>query len=216
MAKCYMCDNESTSVEHTPPRGFFPVGLRTNLITVPACKIHNEDTSQDDEYVRNILTMSIENNDTAITHFFDKSLKSLQRSPGLAANIRNSLKEVSFYKLDAHSFQIDRRRFDRNIRKIAYSLFYHEYGYTWERLLAVTTNQLKMPNMTNDHLGDMFDDLVEDLDTLTFKGENPLVFKYALLDFGENRFEKAIFMLFYEGFPFWIIPDKTSTHNDFD
>lgn len=216
MAKCYMCDNESTSIEHTPPRGFFPVGNRNNLVTVPACQTHNEDTSKDDEYVRNIITMSIENNETSINHFFDKSLRSFQRSPGLAANVRNSLKEVSYYKLDAHAFQIDRPRFDRIIRKISYALFYHEYGYTWERLLAATTNQLKMPDMTVDHLGEMFKGLLEDLDTLDFKGENSQVFKYAFLDFGDAPHDKALFMLFYEGFPFWIIPDRTSNHNDFD
>ena len=216
MAKCYMCDNESTSVEHTPPRSFFPTNMRTNLITVPACQAHNEDTSKDDEYVRNIITMSIENNQTSIEHFFDKSFRSFQRSPGLAANVRNSLKDASFYKLDAKSFQIDRPRFDRTIRKIAYALFYKEYGYTWERLLAATTNQLKMSDMTNDHLGEIFETLSDDLNELQFKGENPLVFKYAFIDFGVGEFDKALFMMFYEGFPFWIIPDKTSEHCSFD
>jgi len=211
-----MCDNDSTSVEHTPPKSFFSTGNRNNLITVPACKTHNEATSMDDEYVRNIITMSIDNNQTSINHFFDKSLRSFQRSPGLATSVRESLKDVSFYKLNAHSFQIDRRRFDKVIRKIAYALFYHEFGYTWSRLLAVTTNQLKMANMTDDHLGEMFNGLLDDLDTLNFKGENPLVFKYAFLDFGSDPHDKAIFMLFYEGFPFWIIPDRTSNYNDFD
>ena len=216
MPKCYMCDNESISVEHTPPRGFFPVGMRTNLITVPSCQTHNEDTSNDDEYVRNILTTSIENNQTSINHFFNKSLKSFQRNPVLAANVRNSLKDVSFYKLNAKSYSIDRSRFDRIIRKIAYALFYSEYCFTWERLLAVTTNQLRMADMTNDHLGDLFDTLTEGLDMLILKGENPLVFKYAFIESGPGRFDKALFMLFYEGFPFWIIPDSTSNHCDLD
>lgn len=216
MPKCYMCDNESTSVEHTPPRGFFPVNHRTNLITVPACQTHNEDTSKDDEYVRNVLTVCIENNQTSIDHFFNKSLKSFQRNPGLAAEVRNSLKDASFYKLDAKAFQIDRQRFDRVIRKIAYAVFYKEYGFTWQRLLAATTNQLKMSDMSNDHLGELFETLTEDLDKLPLKGENPLVFQYAFIEFSADKFDKALFMLFYEGFPFWIIPDKTSNHCDFD
>jgi len=216
MAKCYMCDEESTSVEHSPPKSFFPTDKRTNLITVPACKTHNEDTSKDDEYVRNIITMSIENNQTSIDHFFDKSLRSFQRSPGLTSAIRNSLKDVSFYKLNAKSFQLDRPRFDRVIRKIAYALFYQEYGYTWERLLAATTNQLKMEDMSNDHLGDIFETLSDDLNELQLKGENPLVFQYAFINFGPDRNDKALFMLFYEGFPFWIIPDKTSNQNSLD
>jgi hypothetical protein len=211
-----MCDEENTSVEHVPPRSFFPTNMRNNLITVPACKTHNEDTSKDDEYVRNVITMSIENNQTSIDHFFDKSLHSFERSAGLAANVRNSLKDVSFYKLNAKSFQVDRPRFDRVVRKVAYALFYKEYGYTWERLLAATTNQLKMANMTNDHLGELFETLTDDLNELQLKGENPLVFKYAFIDFGTDRNDKALFMLFYEGFPFWIIPVKTSNHCSFD
>lgn len=216
MSKCYMCNNDSTSVEHAPPRSFFPTDKRSNLITVPACKTHNEETSKDDEYTRNIITMSIDNNQTSIDHFFDKSLRSFQRSPGLAAAIIKSIRDISFYNLNATSLQLDRTRFDRVIRKISYALFYKEYGFTWERLLAVTTNQLKMANMQNDHLGDIFETLSCDLNELQLKGENPSVFQYAFIDFGTNQNEKALFMLFYEGFPFWIIPDKTSNHNSFD
>ncbi len=77
-----MCDNESTSKDHTPPQSFFPKGHRNNLTTVTSCATHNEDTSLDDEYGRNILTASIENNQTSIDHFFDKSLRSFQRHYG--------------------------------------------------------------------------------------------------------------------------------------
>jgi hypothetical protein len=104
--------------------------MRLNLYTVPACKIHNEDTSKDDEYVRNIITMSIENNQTAIDHFFSKSFSSFKRSPALANSVIRTLKDVSYYKENAKSIQIDRRRFDRIIRKVAYALFYQEFGYT--------------------------------------------------------------------------------------
>ena len=62
MGKCYMCSDNETSREHTPPRGFFPTNHRVNLITVPSCSVHNEDTSKDDEYERNIITASINNN----------------------------------------------------------------------------------------------------------------------------------------------------------
>ncbi|MFP5436790.1 MAG: hypothetical protein ACLGH8_03335 [Bacteroidia bacterium] len=216
MAKCYMCDNDSTSVEHTPPKSFFPANHRNNLLTVPACKEHNEDTSKDDEYVRNIMTMSIHNNKTAIDHFFQKSLKSFQRSPALASSVRNSLKEVSEFKPDAHAFQVERDRFDRTIRKIAYALFYKEYDVTWERLLAVLTNQLRFSDMSLDDFGEMSQEIFEDLDDLELKGENGLVFKYAFFDFGTDPNDKALFLLFYEGFPICVIPDKNSDSNSLD
>ena len=73
-----------------------------------------------------------------------------------------------------------------------------------------------MEKMSNDHLGELFETLTDDLNELQLKGENPLVFKYAFIDFGTDRNDKALFMLFYEGFPFWIIPVKTSNHCSFD
>lgn len=214
MPMCYMCNNEQTSREHTPPRSFFPRGYRNNLITVASCNVHNEQTSLDDEYARNIITASIKNNQVSVDHFFDKSYRSFQRHPGLVQPILDSLRDVSFYEENAKAFQIDRPRFDRVIRKIAYSLYYHEYNTVWERLLAVATNQIRMSDMSNDHLGEIFDELSKDLDNLTLKGENPEIFQYCFFDFGENPFDKALFMIFYEGFPIWIIPDKESTHAD--
>lgn len=211
-----MCEEESVSVEHAPPRSFFPKGMRHQLITVPSCKKHNEDTSLDDEYVRNIITMSIENNQISIDHFFDKTLRSFERSPALTSKILETLKGVSGYETGAKAFRLERSRFDRVIRKIAYALFYNEFGYSWERLLAATTNQIKMPDMSNDHLGEMFDELMKDADSIPLKGSNHQVFQYAFVDFSENPHDKALFMIFYEGFPFWIIPDKTSTISSFD
>ncbi|MBK9402923.1 MAG: hypothetical protein IPN57_00095 [Ignavibacteria bacterium] len=171
---------------------------------------------KDDEYVRNVLTACIENNQTSNDHFLNKSLKSFQRNPGLAAEIRKSLKDAHFYKLNAKAFKVDRQRFDKVIRKIAYALFYKEFGFTWQRLLAVTTNQLKMSDMSKDHLGVLFESLTAALDKLLLKGQNPLIFQYAFIELSADKFEKALFMLFYEGFPFWIIPDKTSNRCDFE
>jgi hypothetical protein len=70
--------------------------------------------------------------------------------------------------------------------------------------------------MSNDHLGDLFETLTDDLNELEFKGENPLVFQYACIDFGTSSHDKAISLMFYEGFPIWIIPDNKSTENSFD
>lgn len=61
---CYLCGAVPTSIEHVPALCFSPnVSLyRKQLITIPSCKAHNEDTSLDDEYARNIITLHHENN----------------------------------------------------------------------------------------------------------------------------------------------------------
>ena len=80
---CYICGQPATSDEHAPARCFFPKNKRVNLTTVHSCSIHNEDTSKDDEYVRNIIAMSIDNNQVALNHFLQKCKKSFEKSPGL-------------------------------------------------------------------------------------------------------------------------------------
>lgn len=55
---CYRCNNIATSVEHVPAKCFFPKEHRKNLITVPSCEQHNNETSKDDEYVRGIIVAS--------------------------------------------------------------------------------------------------------------------------------------------------------------
>src|SRR6185369_1818743 len=60
---CYMCDKATVSREHAPPLGFFPEDRRVNLITVPSCKTHNNDNSDDVRYVRDIITSSIDVNE---------------------------------------------------------------------------------------------------------------------------------------------------------
>ena len=67
-ASCYMCDQPSTSAEHVPPKCLFPekkdlpegVDLRKQLITVPACYVHNTRKSKNDEYLLFCLVMSVD------------------------------------------------------------------------------------------------------------------------------------------------------------
>ncbi|WP_423148470.1 hypothetical protein [Rubrolithibacter danxiaensis] len=70
--------------------------------------------------------------------------------------------------------------------------------------------------MEDDHLGLIFKELRGDLDKLKLKGSNPLVFQYTFIDFGNEPTNKAIFMIFYQGFPILVIPDKSSTYSSFD
>jgi len=59
MKICYFCGENAQSKEHVPARCFFPENesYRKQLITVPSCEKHNEDTSVDDEYVASTSTM---------------------------------------------------------------------------------------------------------------------------------------------------------------
>lgn len=77
---CYMCDREATTREHTPPLSFFPDGRKDNLITVPSCKIHNNDNHLEVEYARNIIVTDINSNQVARDMFAGKVLRSYRRN----------------------------------------------------------------------------------------------------------------------------------------
>jgi hypothetical protein len=50
---CYFqgCSEPKTSMEHIPPKSFFPKDQRDQLLTVPSCDLHNGAKSRDDLYV---------------------------------------------------------------------------------------------------------------------------------------------------------------------
>src|SRR5689334_10372660 len=158
MAKaCYFCGQNAVSKEHTPARSFFPSdsAYTKNLITVPSCKVHNEDTSKDDEYVRNIIAMSLGNNSIAFKHFIDKTVESFKNSPGLLKTTTGVRKYVTVNGEPSYAFQIDRLRVNKVIRKISYALYFHEYKQPWSRELIVMTKNLYEENLQMDEFGEL-------------------------------------------------------------
>ena len=95
-SQCYICGSDATSREHVPAKCFFPDegSYRRQLITVRSCSVHNEDTSKDDEYVRNIIAMCIGNNATGFKQFIDRTVDSLKDSLGLAKTTLGTTQRV--------------------------------------------------------------------------------------------------------------------------
>lgn len=213
--KCYLCGASKTSVEHVPAKCFFPNDemYRKNLITVPSCKEHNENTSNDDEYVRNIICMSIGNNNVAYQQFIKKVLTSLKRNQKLKSTTFNASKKVSVAESgdkirQTIAIQIERARFDKVMRKIGYALYYYEYQKIWERNLIVATPCLVDSNMQQDEYGELINSCKQSLQTPIFDGNNPKVFQYKFL---ETKTEDVLLWIkFYEGFEVFLIP-KTET-----
>src|ERR1700722_14122860 len=56
---CYLCGAaDNLTRDHIPPLGFFPKPRPSNLITVPCCHSCNKEWSQEDEYMRALLSLS--------------------------------------------------------------------------------------------------------------------------------------------------------------
>lgn len=215
---CYLCGAPKYSDEHVPARCFFPEDpkYRVNLIKVASCKKHNELTSMDDEYVRNIICMSIGNNAVAFQQFIDKTLKSFIRRPALKTMTLENTKAVYVRDQDGFhptfAFEIDRQRFDKVMKKIGYALYYHEYQQIWQRGLIVATDSLLDSNMWPDDYGLMLQLFRKQLNVPAFDGSNPKVFQYKFMD--GTLGDRWLWMKFYEGFEVFVIPEANTSKPD--
>ena len=214
---CYICGKPSTSDEHAPARCFFPKGKRNQLITVRSCAEHNEDTSDDDEYVRNLIVMSLGNNSVALDHFKDKGVGSFNHSTALLVETTGVKKTVYIQENDdtltpTYAFKIDRKRINFILSKIAYALFFWKYRTPWNRSLNVATEFLLTEDQdTDDLLNDLIQEAKEFDHLLKYMGANPDVFQFVFLSSEETDPHDQILRLkFYEGFEAWILPVQGS------
>jgi hypothetical protein len=90
-----MCEKPATTREHAPPLSFFPAGRRENLITVPSCNTHNNDNSQNVEYVRNIIVTDIHTNEVGREMFAAKVQRSYARGDKLRNTTFKKIREVT-------------------------------------------------------------------------------------------------------------------------
>ncbi len=214
---CYICGEQATSVEHAPARCFFPEDRRVNLTTVESCATHNEDTSKDDEYVRNIIAMSIGNNQVALTHFLQNCMRSFNRSPRLfqattGINKRVYIAETEHSNIQpTYAFSIDRDRINLVMRKIAYATFFKKYEMPWNRELAIGTEYLRTSDMKADDFGLLIQEAKRLIGAPTYEGNNPEVFKFSFLQTeSDDVNEQLLIMSFYEGFEAWVFPQPAT------
>lgn len=206
---CYMCDSPETSREHDPPLCFFPeandIGrnLRRNLVTVPSCDRHNSRKSKDDEYFRSvILMMSAQYSDAGRHQFFRKLLRASARTPHVHRSFFADKGTVSEEK--GPVLQIDRKRFDGYVDRLARALFFDAYDCKWTLPITVVS-----PNFFSDIASDQVVPHKPTLDTVQIsrqvlgperiRGENPEVFKYRLR-YDEADEAYAFAAIFYDCF----------------
>lgn len=199
---CYICGNEAKSKEHVPAKCFFPKDekYRKQLMTVKSCKLHNEDTHLDDEYVRNIITTHHGNNSIAFKQFTNKVVKSFK----ININMIGKGRKIKTANGIVHAFEIDRVRFDKVIRKMAYALFFHKYRYQWNKELIILTEHLLYKDLSKDDYGNLLNSVKNKMPEIPTNGDNPSIFKYSFLENDNSISNSILQMTFYEGFTVWI------------
>lgn len=123
MKKCYFkgCQATPVTVEHAPPKSFFPKDKRKNLITVPSCAEHNNAKSNDDIYVLAQVTMnSSPRNDAGCV--FMKSI-----APQLEYNqeaLRRILADGSkMRRLGGRMYKVDGERVNNFFDALCFAIF---------------------------------------------------------------------------------------------
>ena len=209
--KCYVCGREATSREHVPPRCFFPDDsrYRQQLITVRSCTEHNEDTSLDDEYVRNVIAMCIGNNSIGFKQFIEKTVKSFEGSIGLMKKTVGTSQTVFTPEGPTRAFKIDRARFNKVMKKIAYGLYFYKFREPWNRDLTVATRNVKTQDMSENDYG-LIQWAEANCPPLPSQGKNPKVFQYNIIESNKNTENTAFRIVFYENFVVWVIKLKGS------
>ncbi len=81
---CYFqgCTKEGTTKEHIPPRSFFPVGEKEQLLTVRSCPEHNNSKSSNDLYVLAHICMNASPSNRAREVFMTKVAPQLEFNNG--------------------------------------------------------------------------------------------------------------------------------------
>ena len=194
-ATCYWCGEKAESHEHVPPQNLFPKNFRTGLITVGACKKHNEAFSKIDERLRFHMTF-LSNSNVAREHFKDKVLKGLTRPESLKLAIDLSQNYFPNYfekNLQRESYESVYKYFEKIIKGL---LFFH-FGVVHRYLIAFFSNKIEHTEMTaNAHF--YFYTVEDEYKNKWTDGKchNKTIFEYKyFFDKTNNRF--FVIMKFY-------------------
>ncbi|MCW1520744.1 hypothetical protein [Acinetobacter baumannii] len=204
---CYMCSKIATNDEHVPPKCFFPSTndgrYKVNLIKVPSCIKHNNDTSATDELVNILLYLALPNekNEPAKLQgdkFLNFQSKNTHRKISLLTKILSNnprivkLEEIYVNRKGetlVFNYNPLRSQLIETFKKISCGIFFHE---TKRKLLGSHAildliGRSKDPQIDLDKLKIKNEALkLLDKNQVAFKGDNPTVFKYRFFENGDK------------------------------
>ena len=136
---CVYCGEKTNlTKDHVPPKNLFSKPRPSNLITIPSCFKCNSGASNDDEYFRMMLSLSIEaSGHPEVYKILPQILRSLNKTEkaGFSQAFYNTLQRVELltpsglYVGNAGKYSVDESRLNKVVRRLVLGLFYHENKY---------------------------------------------------------------------------------------
>jgi hypothetical protein len=135
---CVHCGvREATTSDHIPPKGLYAPPRPYDLLTVPSCETCNHGASNDDEYMRTVLTLKQGAGDHPDAKTQAKaSIRSLRRNriAGFGRAFLKTVKPVTMTTPaglvlgKALSYDVDFRRLERVVTRIVTGLYWRHEG----------------------------------------------------------------------------------------
>lgn len=202
---CYACERPASTVEHCPPKSFFPEGQRDHLLTVGSCAQHNNDNSKDVEYVRNVLTTLWGVGSSGLELFERKARRSLDRSPGLLTQTFSTMQTVFYEGQITGVFRLDINRLESVFEACARAVHYHDtrqkhtnWGIVMPRLLF----NPEVPKMAREKWARLCE-MLQDVRFVQGSVANPSVFEYGVAQLQGNY---LYCFVFYQNFAVYALP----------
>lgn len=131
---CVICGVRlATTDEHVPPKGFFK-GVSGQFRTVPACNICNNGSSEDDEVLRNYISLQVGKQTENAKKLWEKGAhKSLKRSAKLRFTLLSTLREIEVIdengvKLTQPTFLVPISLYQRVFERVTRELYFLHTG----------------------------------------------------------------------------------------
>jgi hypothetical protein len=147
---CYWCGGPPAGNDHIPPKGFYPPGTRKNLITVPACRVHNQDFKLLDERMR-FYIQSVAENEIGEVGFGGATLRGMLNPAGRGF-LKKVLSEMRPATLDgkpAVSGQVQAGDVELFSERLARGLHFKHYGEPLRGQIATTNTHMVLPGHDN-------------------------------------------------------------------
>jgi hypothetical protein len=145
---CYICATVSKRLtdDHIPPRGFFPVERRENLIVAPLCESCHQKLNDDDEAMRLWLSSSVDASASGKWIAKHEAMPSLLKKPKLLAQVKKHIRHTFVFEngqfRDADEITMPQARVKPFVRRITKGLlytFYPDYDYFRDSLIVKPT-----------------------------------------------------------------------------